>query len=260
MSKPTKQKKKCLCESSDYEYLNIFGAGSLADTHLDILVSEEEIARDMQEALENAKKMGGLIGSGFIQDLAKLSAPKMMWEDFVAVHIGNKKDGVGRNDWGRPRTRPLFYGMFLPRKRAIHFSVLILIDRSGSVTNEQANHGISQIQVLENNIEGYILCFDTVPYYDKIVKIDDGSANSLLKVEYVGGGGTQICSSLYSYEEMIGEVDMVITITDGGIMDLADMNKKGAPNGNTQYLWLLTEYCPEFKPEFGRVFRLNNDL
>lgn len=150
--------------------------------------------------------------------------------------------------------------MYAPKKKTIHFDLLVLIDRSCSVSNEQANYGLSQLQVLGESVSGFVVCFDTEPYYDAMTKIDYATLDELQKVAYNGGGGTCIGSSLYSYEQIIGPVDMVIIITDGAIFDMNEVNKKGIPNIDTQYLWLLTQRCSDFNPNFGRVFDLNNSL
>lgn len=259
MSRPLEPTEDCQCDSDDYEYIDVFGIGSLTDTHMESDLTEEELAKRVNEAIENTKRMGGQISSAISGELGNLIAPKMTWEDFAVISLGNKKQGIGANNWSSPRIRSLFSGMYLPKKKTVHFTALILVDRSGSVSDEQANYGLSQIQVLGERIEGYVVCFDTNPFYDEMTRIENGSAEELLKVKYVGGGGTCIASSLYSYEGEIGPVDIVIIITDGQIFDMNEVNEKGAPNHETQYLWLLTERCPEFSPGFGRVFNLQND-
>lgn len=259
MQKSTEIQKKCKCESNYYEKIDIFGIGDLTDCHMDVDLSEEEMAERFHTISETAKRMGGVVGSGVLEELGALMAPKMTWEDFAAISIGSKKEGVGKNDWGSPRSRPLFYGQYLPKKRLNVFKLLMLVDRSGSVSNEQTVYGISQFQALGHSVEGYVVCFDVIPYYDQATYIENGTAEELIKIPLAGGGGTLLASSLYSYEKELGPVDMVAIITDGGIFDIAEINKRGSPNTATQFLWLLTERNVNFIPSFGRVFRLNNE-
>lgn len=259
MQKSTEQEKNCKCEGDDYEIIDVFGIGSLTDVHMDANITEDELAQRWQNAAENARRMGGSVSSGLMEDLGALMAPKMTWEDFVAITLGNKKEGIGRNDWGTPRSRAIFYGQYLPKKKLNVFKVLALVDRSGSVSKEDATYGVSQLQVLGLSIDGFVVCFDTVPYYDTATHIESGELGELLKIQYTGGGGTLLVPTLYSYEEELGAVDMVVVFTDGGIFDLEELNKRGAPNNDTQYLWILTSTNSEFKPPFGRVFNLKND-
>lgn len=254
-----KQGNECECETDAYEFIDVFGIGNLTDSHLECAVTEDELTKRLQDAVEMSRQMGNGTPPGILQDLAIMTAPKMTWEDFITIHIGNKKQSGEKNDWGSPRTRSLSFGMYLPKKRTIEFTALILIDRSGSVSNEQANLGLSQLQVLGESLEGFVVCFDTKPYYSRMTKIDSATADELIKIQYTGGGGTCIASSLYSYEEEIGPVDMVIVITDGAIFDLAELTRLGIPNSQTEYLWLLTERNIGFKPSFGKVYALNNE-
>jgi predicted metal-dependent peptidase len=260
MPKNTEQENNCTkCSSDDYEIIDVFGVGSLTDVHMDADITEDELAQRFQNAAENARRMGGKLATGFLEELGALTAPKMTWEDFVAITIGNKKEGIGNNDWGSPRSRALFYGQYLPKKKLKVFTILVLVDRSGSVPLEDATYGISQIQVLGLSIEGYVVCFDTVPYYDTATRIESGELGELLKIQYTGGGGTVLAPTLYSYEKELGQFDLVVVLTDGGIFDLDEISRKGSPNNNTDFVWVITGTSSSFKPPFGRAFRLKND-
>ena len=238
--------------------IDIFGIGNLTDQHIPSDISENELAQRFQSVIENASRMGGLVGDSLLEDLGILSAPKMTWEDFIILTLGSKKEGIGKNDWGAPRSRALFYGQYLPKKKLDIFRVLILVDRSNSVSKEDATYGVSQIQALGLSIEGFVVCFDTVPHYASATKIDSGSIEELLKIQYAGGGGTLLAPTLYSYEKELGPADMVIIFTDGGIFDMQELNKRRQPNTQTEFLWVLTERNPGFRAPFGRVFFLKN--
>lgn len=86
-----------------------FGIGNLTDTHMDTDLSEEKLAKRFNEAIENTKRMGGKVSSGMMENLGFLISPKMTWEDFVTISIGNRKNGFGKNDWNTPRSRSLFF-------------------------------------------------------------------------------------------------------------------------------------------------------
>jgi predicted metal-dependent peptidase len=259
MPKNTEPEKKCKCDGDDIEIIDVFGAGSLTDVHMDTNITEEELAQRYQNAVEGARRMGAKMSPALQEELGILIAPKMTWEDFVAISLGSKKEGIGKNDWGSPRSRALFYGQYLPKKKLNVFKVLVLVDRSGSVSKEDATYGVSQLQVLGLSIEGYVVCFDTVPYYETATHIENAELGELLKIQYTGGGGTALASTIYSYEKEYGPVDMVVILTDGAIFDLEELNKRGSPNSETQFLWILTSLNAAFKPPFGRSFNLKND-
>lgn len=250
--------KKCKCDTDTFDIIDVFGMGDLTDQHIDSDVSEQELAQRYQYAAENARRMGNGVGSGLFEELGALAAPKMTWEDFIAITLGSKIQGIGSNDWGTPKSRALFYGQYLPKKKLNVFKILVLVDRSASHPKEDATYAISQIQILGLSISGYVVCFDTIPYYENATYIESGELSELSKIEYTGGGGTLLVPTLYTYEEKLGAVDLVVVLTDGGIFDLEEMNKRGSPNNDTQFLWILTSRNSDFQPVFGRVFNLRN--
>jgi predicted metal-dependent peptidase len=252
------KKKSCPnCESDFFEYIDVFNVGSLTDQHYEIEISADDLTKRLASAAEVAARLGAPTSLGVEEEVGHLVKPKLTWEDFIQSHYQKKQEELGRNDWASPRIRPLFAGLYIPKKKQIRLKTLILVDRSTSMSNEDASYGLSQTQALGDKCDGWVLCFDTKPYYEAVSKIENADAENLRQVKFKGGGATQITSSFETYEKELGKMDLILIITDGAIFDLENLRKLGAPK-DTQVVWLITSH-QEFKAPFGRVFFLRND-
>lgn len=242
----------------DYEYIDPFGAGDTLDDHIDSDVSEEELAKRISDAIEVSKKMAGKVPGGLEDELGILVAPKLTWQDFLRTRILKTRMGFGKNDWTRPKSRPLFAGLYSPKKRDHFVNILAAYDCSGSMSQEDIAFGISQLQVIDERGEIFLLPWDTIPYWDKMIKIKKATPEELKRTKVHGRGGTQVGDVFNQYEEHCGKVDIIVIISDGHLGD-GELHGVKLPDRNTTVLWLITSHNPGFKPPIGRVFHLMNE-
>jgi predicted metal-dependent peptidase len=246
------------CGGNDSEYVNPF-IGDTLDDHMDADVSEEELGKRITDAMEMAKRMSGKVPGALEDELGKLIAPKITWQDLVRQVIKRKRNGYGKSDYTRPRNRPLFAGLYLPKKRDIHLNFLAAYDCSGSMSQEDIAFGVSQLQVIDEKGEGYLLPWDSGdPYYEDMVKIKKANMDELIKAKVKGRGGTCVSKVFDTYEEHCGKVDLLIIITDGFLYD-GELSGIKIPPKETTVLWLVTSHNPNFKPKVGRVLHLRNE-
>lgn len=246
------------CGSGGEEgYFDPLGAGETLDDHIDADISEEELGKRIADAVESAKKLAGKVPAGLEDELGALVAPKLRWEDFVRLTILKTKEGKGRNDWTRPKTRPMFSGLYIPKQKTKFVRMLVLLDTSGSMSADDMAYGISQLQVCGEGSEGVVCCFDTEAYWDKKTTLTKFSAETLKNIKVVGRGGTMINKALNEYKDpaKCGPVDLIVAITDSYLYDqeLKDIGKIDVP-----LIWLITSDNKSFKPPIGRVFNLRN--
>jgi predicted metal-dependent peptidase len=241
-------------------YVDPFGIGSDLDSHIDTDVSEEELAKRIHDAVEMSKRMGGKTPGLLEDELGTLMAPKITWQDIVRQAIKKKRDGYGRNDWTRPKSRPLFAGLYNPKKRSVYLNILAAIDTSGSMSKEDIAYGLSQLQVIDDKGEVSIVSLDTTVYWDSMIKVKKADAESIKMTKIVGRGGTEFSSLFNEYEEKIKDhVDLILVITDGFLYDQELSNAKKPPKG-TEIIWIVTSHNPNFKDPWGsRVLHLRND-
>ena len=232
--------------------MDIFGLGGTVDDHMDAEESEEKLAKRVADAVEAAKKMAGHVPAALEDELGKLTAPEVSWKDIIRTRLLKARAGNGRNDWTKFKSRPMFSGLLVPKKRSYFARFGCLLDTSGSMSNEDMSFGISQLASLDDRSEGTIVPADCTVYWSDATKIKKANAEELSKVRVVGRGGTMFSEFINDYEEHIGKCDFLIVITDGYLMDsdLATMKNPGI-----DVIWLITSGA-NFAAPFGRVFSL----
>lgn len=240
------------CPSCGDGGVDIFGIGGTLDDHIPTSESEEKLAQRISDAVEAAKKMAGVVPASLEDELGLLTAPKVTWQDIVRTRLLKARSGNGRNDWTRFRTRPMFCGMLVPKRRNYFATFGCLLDTSGSMSTEDMAFGLSQLQSLDERSEGTIVPVDCEVYWDKATKVKTCKAEELSKVKVVGRGGTVFSNFFKDYKEKIGECDFLIVVTDGYLFD-ADLAEMKDPQ--VDVIWLVTSGT-SFKPPFGRAFDL----
>jgi len=233
--------------------MDIFGLGGTVDDHMDSEESEEKLAKRISDAMEAAKKMAGHVPAALEDELGKLTAPKITWQDIIRTRLLKARAGNGRNDWTRFRTRPLFTGLLVPKRRSYYAHFGCLLDTSGSMSKDDMAFGLSQLTALDERSEGTIVPADATIYWDHAVKIKKAVAEEILKVKVVGRGGTKYAEFFSDYEKNIGKCDFLIVVTDGFLLDsdVAEMKNPGV-----DVIWLITSGSI-FNPPFGRAFDLH---
>jgi predicted metal-dependent peptidase len=234
--------------------VDVFGLGGTVDDHMDAEESQEKLAKRISDAMEAARKMAGHIPAALEDELGKLTAPKVTWQDIIRTRLLKARAGNGRNDWTRFRTRPMFTGLLVPKRRNYYAHFGCLLDTSGSMGRDDMAFGLSQLQSLDERSEGTIVPADATIYWDDATKIKKVDKDALMKIKVVGRGGTMFADFFDDYQKHIGECDFLIVITDGFLLDgdIAAMKHPGK-----DVIWLITSGSA-FNPPFGRAFDLRD--
>lgn len=234
--------------------IDVFELGGTVDDHMDTEETEEKLAKKISDAMEAAKRMAGHIPASLEDELGKLTAPKITWQDIIRTRLIKARAGNGRNDWTRFKTRPMFTGILVPKRKNYYAHFGCLLDTSGSMGAEDMAFGLSQLISLDERSEGTIVPADATIYWDKATKIKKASVEELSKVKVVGRGGTMYAAFFDDYEKEIGKCDFLIIITDGYLLDTDIANMK---NPGIDVIWLVTAKS-SFNPPFGRAFDLRD--
>jgi predicted metal-dependent peptidase len=232
--------------------IDIFGMGGTVDDHMDTSESEEKLAKRISDAMESARKMAGHVPAALEDELGKLTAPKVTWQDIIRTRLLKARAGNGRNDWTRFRSRPMFSGLLIPKRKNYFAHFGCLLDTSGSMSKDDMAFGLSQLCSLDERSEGTIVPADAEIYWDKATKIKKATVDEVSKVKVVGRGGTMFAQFFTDYEKNIGKCDFLIVITDGFLLDqdVAEMKHPGV-----DVIWLITSGTA-FNAPFGRAFDL----
>jgi predicted metal-dependent peptidase len=232
--------------------IDIFGFGNTLDDHMDTEESEEKLAKRISDAMEAARRMAGHVPAALEDELGKLTAPKVTWQDIVRTRLLKARAGNGRNDWTRFRSRPMFSGLLVPKRKNYYAHFGCLLDTSGSMSKDDMAFGLSQLCALDERSEGTIVPADADIYWDKATKIKKAVADEISKVKIFGRGGTKYAEFFTDYEKHIGKCDFLIVVTDGFLLDtdIAEMKHPGI-----DVIWLITSGTA-FTAPFGRAFDL----
>lgn len=229
----------------------------LVDQHIDSTESQEEQAKKIADAIDSARRLAGTAPSEMEGELGKLLAPKLTWEDFIRIRMKKRVEGHKRSDWTKPRIRPLFAGLYVPRKMDYHANILLSYDCSGSMSDSDICYGISQVAALKGRASGWAVGWDTQAYFDKKHELKSTAAEELVKIKRVACGGTMVNDLFNRYQKEVGDVDIIVCITDGYLAD-TELRDCKVPK-NCDVIWLITSDNSTFSPPFGRVFHIRND-
>lgn len=222
------------------------------DSHIDLDVSKGEVQADLMRAAEQIRSMGrGTVPSEIEGVLGELQTPTLKFTDIVRNALLKKVQDAGmNNDWRRLRKRYLCTNpvQYLPRRYMHKPRWLAMLDTSGSMGDDDMAYGISQLQVLGNNTEGYIIPCDATPHWAGVHKVE--KASDLKRTKVVGRGGTVFNEFFRDFPKYLGtEFDVIVVLTDG---DCGDIPIELKPKG-ISVVWVLTRNNTSFKPSFGRV-------
>lgn len=224
------------------------------DAHIDPKVSKQEVVTDTMRAAQQAKTMRGTVPSDVEDVLGELMKPTLKFTDIVRSSCMKKVQDAGlKNDWKRFRRRWIHGGrgrmrQYLPKRHTHRPRWLAMIDTSGSMSQDDLTYGLSQLQVLGNGTEGFVVPCDATIHWNGLTPVRDMKDISRTKI--VGRGGTVFDDFFREFPEKLGlEFDCVVVITDG---DCGEIPVKLRPP--LDVVWVITRKDrEEFKPSFGRV-------
>jgi predicted metal-dependent peptidase len=228
------------------------------DAHIRSKSTKEDIQSDMMRAAMRCKNMPpGSIPSAVEDALGELMKPQLKFRDIVRNCMVRKSMDAGlKNDWTRCRKRYLAAkpSQYLPKRYSHKPRWVAMIDTSGSMTDDDIAYGISQLQVLGSNTDGFLVPCDAEVKWKEVTKI--GNKNDLKKAKIVGRGGTVFDTFFEGLPEHLGtDFDVIVILTDG---DCPFPDKKLRPR--TDVCWVLTNGRHKtFKPSFGRVCPLRDE-
>jgi len=211
---------------------------------------KQQIANEIKEAMINAAQNAGAgdVPAGIKRMIDQMTAPKLKWQELVNANI----ESCVRSNYTfmRPTRRGWHSDAIMPSmERDQEIDVCITMDMSGSITNKQGMHFITEVHGMMQQFSQYklrIWTFDTEVYgYDEFTS-DDG--RDITEFELLGGGGTDfMCNWKYMKENQI-EPQQLIMFTDG-----MPFGEWGDPNYCDTLFVIHSHYDKELEAPFGRT-------
>lgn len=166
--------------------------------------SKEELERIRQEVKQSvisaaqASANSGSIPAGIQRLISDITNPTLPWKELIQTNlISNINNDYS---WKRPSRRGWHMDAIMPGMTpGDQIDVDIAIDMSGSITQKQASHFLSEIKSIMETFESYklhVFCFDTEVYNP--ADFDSDSLQSIHEYKPVGGGGTDF-NSIFNY-------------------------------------------------------------
>ena len=199
------------------------------------------------QASQMAGDKAGTVPGSLQRELDDLLYPKLPWDIILQKFLFSlSKDDYS---WRKPNRRFISQGIILPSLYSEGIGKIdFAIDTSGSVSREDFNRFISEIGYVFqrfNPKEIGIMQFDSVlQSNDKVVNMQD-----FMKLEFKGGGGTQIEPVLEAYKESSAKA--LIVLTDGYLYHGEELDPK------KPVVWCVYDN-PRFVPKFGTAIHFDN--
>ena len=232
------------------------GLGDSMDQHIDTKTTKAEVQQDVMRAAQQAKACRGNVPGSIEDYLGELIKPTLKFTDIIRSALLRKTADEGtKNDYKRFRRRMLAAKLrqYLPKRHGYKPRWLCMLDTSGSMGDMDMAYGISQLKVLGNTTEGFIVPNDTNPRWEAMINVK--KSDDLKRTKIVGRGGTVVSTFLQEFPAKVGrEWDVIVIITDGYI---EEVDPKLRPPCDV--VWVITSDHKAFKPAFGRVAPLRNE-
>lgn len=225
------------------------------DSHIDAEISKQEVQTDTMRAAQAAQAMRGTVPAGVEDMIGELMKPTLKFTDICRSCMTRKVQDTGmKNDWKRYRKRWIAANprQYLPKRHTHMPRWCAMLDTSGSMSDDDITYGISQLKVLGNQSEGFIVPCDAKVDWNAVTPVR--RMKDLERTKVVGRGGTIFDDFFENFPKHLGtDFDVIIILTDG---DCGTIPLHLRPRCDV--VWVLTRDHKNFKPSFGRVAPLRH--
>ncbi|MEF3279558.1 MAG: VWA-like domain-containing protein [Elusimicrobiota bacterium] len=199
-----------------YEILNKKSAVFVKrfDIHMPLLDEDEEkLTNHILTAYEISKDSIGDLPLGLIRAINKLKPSKINWQK-ILHYIAGEALAKDELNYHLPNKKYIPYDIYLPSLRSYtKGSLIVAIDTSGSITNEQLIQFVSEIKKISYLVDKFFLITCDASVHE-IVEIEQFE-NFLHRVYFKGGGGTDFNPVFKIIREKRLNPDLLIYLTDG---------------------------------------------
>ena len=214
----------------------------------------QEFQDKVEDLLNNSKtqaKMGdGFDPNGLPHELQRifndLEKPLMPWNKILARFLNQA--AKNNYSWTKPNRRFLPMDIYLPSMSSEGLDRIdFIVDTSGSISDHQFNQFISEVDKVLKQFKPESIGFsqfDQMYHGTEIVS----STTDARKLEFKGGGGTRIDTTLEAVSEM--NTKCIIIFTDGY------MSVDHLPKPKMPVVWAIYDN-DNFKEPFGKHIKVN---
>lgn len=179
---------------------------------------QNELAKEIDEALRQGATLAGKMGSGGNRDIGELLTPKKDWRELLRDYVSTTCSGKDYSTWKKPNRRYIGMDILMPSSISESMGeIVVAIDTSGSIGQRELDNFLSEIKGIcetVNPSKVHVLYWDTaVCRHEMYEQAELG--NLVRSTKPAGGGGTDAtCVPPFLAEHGI-KPECVVMLTDG---------------------------------------------
>lgn len=179
---------------------------------------QEELAKQIDEAVRQGVALAGKVGSGGSRDLTELLEPKKDWRELLREYVKTTCSGKDYSTWRKPNRRYVGMDMLMPSAISEAMGeIVVAIDTSGSIGQTELNNFLGEIKGICEQVKPskvHVMYWDTAVCRTEVY-MQDELDNLVKSTKPAGGGGTDpTCVPQYLNERGI-KPECVVMLTDG---------------------------------------------
>jgi predicted metal-dependent peptidase len=189
---------------------------------------QEKRERDLDFAVHQAAheaRMAGKLPGALSDMVSAADAPKVTWSE----RLRHALSGYGADDytWSKFNRAGMMHGVYLPSTRGYACGpIVIMLDSSGSVTNEDAREYLGETNVIVSEVRPEVTWFGQC---DTSVKEWIELEDELPTIEVKGRGGTKLQPAFDWVEDMGVVPQVLIYMTDLDVQEGDEPSDPGYP-------------------------------
>jgi predicted metal-dependent peptidase len=179
---------------------------------------QNELAKEIDEALRQGSTLAGKMGSGGNRDIGELLTPKKDWRELLREYVSTTCAGKDYSTWKKPNRRYIGMDILMPSSISESMGeIVVAIDTSGSIGQRELDNFLSEIKGIcetVNPSKVHVLYWDTAVCRHEMY--EQAELGNLVKsTKPAGGGGTDAtCVPPFLAEHNI-KPECVVMLTDG---------------------------------------------
>ena len=210
---------------------------------------KEELSREIDNAIRQGAILAGKVNGNLNRSFTDLMSAKVDWREALREFVSSVVTGKDDSTWRRPNRRWLQHDIYMPSTIAESMgSILIAVDTSGSIRDEDVNKFLSEVVGIMNNVnpeQVHLLYWDTAVAGHEVYGIGDGD-KLMASTKPKGGGGTSpSCITEYMKSHNL-KPECSVVLTDGYV------GSDWGGDWNSPVLWAIVGGCKEV-PKKGSV-------
>lgn len=210
---------------------------------------KEELSREIDNAIRQGAILAGKVNGNLNRSFTDLMSAKVDWREALREFVSSVVTGKDDSTWRRPNRRWLQHDIYMPSTIAESMgSILIAVDTSGSIRDEDINKFLSEVVSIMNNVnpeQVHLLYWDMAVAGHEVYGIGDGD-KLMASTKPKGGGGTSpSCITEYMKAHNL-KPECSVVLTDGYV------GGDWGGDWNSPVLWAIVGGCKDV-PSKGSV-------